>query len=182
MTVFRFKYWYCKSRMVAFINGELPPQSHQRVARFIDECPDCYTEYVRQRELRRNLLDQLQRFGQTSHSHLDRIWAAIQSDLSPAKPQARSSKDFHVRYGFVTLLLVLALTLPFLLTERHVTLSTVTQPTPRSVVYAGVTRAAAGSESPVGVATQQPGKNTFNLTISSVKIVPEAARTPVSNE
>lgn len=179
--MFGFKYWYCKLRMVAYLNGELPPVSRQRVARFIDDCPDCYREYVRQRDLRRELTNVLPRFGQPEPGQLDRIWANIQADMRPNKPTGRTNRYFQARYGLATLLLVVALVLPYLISGQQVSRAAVTQPTPRTVVQAATN----SPDEPVPFApvTAQPVRANYELTANHQNaIIPQAAQTPAPPE
>jgi len=99
--------------MVAFINGELPLKSRRRVARYIDECESCYTEYIRQKQIVRDLQTKLPIIGDPSNTQLGAIWSAIQSDL---QTQRRTPKRvYRARYGFMTLGVMLVLIMPFTL-------------------------------------------------------------------
>ncbi|MBC8170519.1 MAG: hypothetical protein H7X77_02565, partial [Anaerolineae bacterium] len=39
-----FRIRYCKARMVAYVNGELPIAARRRMARYIEQYPECYAE------------------------------------------------------------------------------------------------------------------------------------------
>lgn len=143
-----FKLWYCKTRMTAYVNGELPLHARRRMARYIDECPQCYAEYIRQRHVQQELVNQIAAIGKPDAGQLDRIWSAIQLDMKPARP---NRAYFQMRYGLVTLAVFFALALPLLLIDKQVASATVTQPTPKAIVV--TTRA---PEVRVAVATQVP--------------------------
>jgi hypothetical protein len=89
-----FKLLYCKARMVAYIHGELPIEAHRKVSRYIDECPACYAEYVRQRELKRYLSVSVPAMGQTDAQQINHIWMGIQAQLHQSSP----SPTHHLRY------------------------------------------------------------------------------------
>ena len=128
----KFKLRYCKARMVAYLNGELSPGARRRVARYIDECPDCYAEYVRQRELQQELTHRLATFGQPRPVQLNRIWAAVQEEMQASQP-SRSNSKHYLRYSVVLLALLLVMFLPLTLLGNEVASSVmVTQPTPDS--------------------------------------------------
>ena len=131
-----FKYRYCKARMVAFINNELPLAARRRVARYIDECPKCYNEYTRQRALQHKLTDTLPTFGQPQGDQLDRIWMAVQGELNtPPRPRPA----FQMRYGLVTMALVMGLMLPLLMGNSNITQAAVTPPTPTEQTISAAT-------------------------------------------
>ena len=129
--MFKFKYRYCRARMVAFLNEELPPDSRRRVARYIDECPECYQEYICQRDLHKELKRQLPVLGRPRSAQTSRMWAAIQDEIG-LSGTPRGYKCGGIRYGLAALALVIALCLPILLLGDEVAAAvTVTQPTPR---------------------------------------------------
>lgn len=111
-----FKLRYCKSRMSAYIHGELSPQSRRRIARYIHECPQCYAEYTRQNQMARELRSELPGFGRPTRGQLDRIWAGIEAEIAPAPQRSRSRRGgwrpYKVGYGVVALALLLAVMLP----------------------------------------------------------------------
>ncbi|MCY4248417.1 MAG: hypothetical protein OXE95_12680 [Chloroflexi bacterium] len=101
--------------MARFVAGDLCDASRRRIARYIDECPDCYHEYARHRALGYKLSRQLPALGRPSQQQLDSIWLALQSELAaPVKPVSatdgfvrRSSLRFS--YGLATVAICLAL-------------------------------------------------------------------------
>lgn len=135
--MFRFKYRYCKARMTAFVHGELSPQSRRRVARYIDECADCYAEYMRHRELQRELLHDLPAFGKPDEAQLDRMWSVIQGEVFT--PQRRTTPNFYrMRYGFATAAFFVVFMLPFTLGNNTIATASTTPPTPAEVVTAAM--------------------------------------------
>lgn len=149
---------YCKTRMVAYVNGELPPAARRRMARYIERYPTCYAEYIRQREAARELNFRMPLVGQPEKAALDRIWAAVQSELDTGSQPAsnlpasnlpanqsdtllkqpllrrdwrRESKAFRVRYGVVGLVMAMAVALPLTFGANHTAFAvSLTQPIP----------------------------------------------------
>jgi predicted RNA-binding protein YlxR (DUF448 family) len=76
-----FKLLYCKTRMVAYLNGELSVDAQRKVGRYIDECPACYAEYLRQRELKRYLSVSVPSIGKANPQQINQIWQGIQTQL-----------------------------------------------------------------------------------------------------
>jgi anti-sigma factor RsiW len=164
------KHWYCRRRMVAFIHGELPPKSRQRIARHFDECPACYAEYINQRTLHYELTSRLPILGQPRPDQLARIWKSVQAEVRPSPRRARPI--YPIRYSLVTLGLMLILIFPLILGDGRAASVRVTQPTPSRPP------ATKGAPGPVAIATQ-----TVELT-GEISILPVAApkRTPHSGE
>lgn len=151
--MFNYKVRYCKSRMVAFINGELPLKSRRRVARYIDECEECYAEYIRQKQLVRDLEYKLPVIGEPSDSQMDKMWAGIQASLQAnTRPKRRT---YHTRYGILTLAFVLAVIVPFTLGNGLPTTvaSAATQPAPENESIAETTVAPFDYAQPIAMAT-----------------------------
>ena len=120
--------------MTAFINGELPPKSRQRMARYIDECPDCYDEYQRQLEIQQELTRQLPVFGKPEDAQLGRMWDAIQGSMNLSAQGSQNRHTYRIRYALMTGILALFLILPFMLGNRGASPVLATQPTPNSIV------------------------------------------------
>jgi anti-sigma factor RsiW len=175
-----FTYLYCKARMIAFLHGELPPGSRRRVARYIDECPKCYAEYVRQRSLQHELAHRLPSLGQPNPDQLDRIWAGIQAEMQPAP--RHTPLAYIARYGLATLALVMALLVPLLIGGLDGPQITVTQPRPADLA----TEVTASPPEPTSVAAAptQPAAMTAAGRNYEEPPAPEAApqRTPVSEK
>ena len=158
----RFKVRYCKVHMARFVSRDLSPAVQRRVARYIDECPDCYREYMRHREFNQRLAQSLPGLGAPSQAKLGCMWAALQSEMiAPAKPTS-GLRDFARRgslpfsYGLVALALCLTLLLPMALGYGASARSAVLPPAPQVVSLArtpapGITGAAAAI-----AATQPP--------------------------
>lgn len=77
-----FKLLYCKAKMAAYLNGELSVEAKRKVGRYIDECPACYAEYLRQRELKRYLSVSVPSIGKPDSQQLTQIWLGIQTQLN----------------------------------------------------------------------------------------------------
>jgi len=113
----KFKYRYCKVHMAQYLSGDLSDATRRRIARFIDECHDCYMEYIRQLELASKLERELRLLGQPNSQKLDNVWAAIQTELSlPTSElsyrQQRPISSFG--YGLAMLALSIALLIPMI--------------------------------------------------------------------
>ncbi len=173
-TLFRFKYHYCKNRMIAYLNGELPTASRRRMARYIDECPHCYNEYTKQRALHRELMDSLGRFGQPQTVQLDRIWSAVQGELFIPAHKPRLYHRYSLRYGLATMAVMLVLVLPLFMRGNTIAQASITQPEPNQSAIV-VTQAPQIAQAVLLDTTQD-----VNLT----NIRPEAApqRTPESGK
>lgn len=156
----RFKYRFCKVHMARFVNGDLADPVRRRVARYIDECDDCYREYMQHREFALKLERSLPVLGQVSAVKLDQIWSTLQADLveTQANPywlgDFRSRPSLNFSYGLVIIAITVALLLPMMI-GFHTTLLTVELPhLPR---YASIVRTPASQSSPkllVGATTQ----------------------------
>ncbi|MFW5696174.1 MAG: hypothetical protein ACOCXR_00145 [Phototrophicaceae bacterium] len=163
--------------MTAYINGELSLQARRRIGRYIDEDPACYAEYIRQRDLKRELEARLSAFGQAGLGQLDRIWANVQRELqAPVAPMQERRQP--VRYGLVTLAVVMVMVIPLILGAPPVSPAVATPPQPNERIQvtasAQVTRAAQGQPTPVALATHY-----IEVTGEiPVEITPAAARTP----
>jgi hypothetical protein len=134
---------YCKSRMVAYVNGELPPAARRRIARYIERYPTCYAEYIKQKDAARELNFRLPLIGQPDKPALDRIWAAVSAELTehhtPHSGLGSTSRSrlltaplaFRVRYGVLGLMMVVSFALPLTFSANHTALAvSLTQPIP----------------------------------------------------
>lgn len=132
---------YCKANLTAYVNGQLSPRARRRIARYIDIDAACYAEYVRQRELARELNHSLPYIGQPTQPQLDRIWGAIQAEMGGISPTAPAShrtphyvqvKRANTRFGVVGIACGLVLALPVMLGNSNVSaLSVPTPPEPQ---------------------------------------------------
>ena len=77
----KFKYRYCKVQMVRYVSGDLSDAARRRVARYIEECEDCYREFRRQRDFAQQLESSLPNFGRPDAERLDQLWASVARDL-----------------------------------------------------------------------------------------------------
>lgn len=145
-----FKYRYCRSRMVAYLHGELTPPVRQRMARYIDESPTCYAEYLRQRDAVRELTWKLPLVGQPDKPQLDNIWSAIQAEMK-GHHTSRRRPAIHMRYGFAGMVLALTFLMPFTMGNRDVAFSVPSQPAPHTL---DATAIADASGNRIGVTPQ----------------------------
>ncbi|MEQ8673482.1 MAG: hypothetical protein RLP44_27400 [Aggregatilineales bacterium] len=126
----QWKLRYCKTRMVAFINGDLPEKSRRRIGRYIDDCPACYDEYVNQRRALQELKPELKRVGMPRPEQLDRIWNAIQTEMTPemskpvSRPPARARLAYQrTSYAVAMLVTILLVVVPLMLGNSGVSLA-----------------------------------------------------------
>jgi anti-sigma factor RsiW len=128
----------CQSHLVAYIHNELSPHLRRSVAYHLDDCPTCYTLYVQQRDLARDLQIAVPGIGRGEKPRFDRVWAAIQMDME--KPR-RVSIFYRTRYGLALMAAALGLLFPWIISGQNVTLAAPpTQPAPLLAVQtAGVT-------------------------------------------
>ncbi len=139
----RFKYRFCKVHMARFVNGDLADPARRRVARYIDECEDCYREYMQHREFAFTLERNLPTLGHPNSAKLDQIWSSLQADLQETQlsPQwlrefgSRSSMQFS--YGLVIIAITIALLLPLMIGYHSSLLSADLPSLPR---YASIVR------------------------------------------
>lgn len=160
--------------MVAFVEGTLPPRSRQRIGRLIDECPECYREYVRVRETLRELRTQMPGLGQPTASQMERIWSGIASTMhTSAVVPAQPPHGYKVSAAAVALLV--ALLLPLWMFDSHPARAAITLPAPIQREFLIMTHTPTAQA--VAVATAVPVQT---LAISTTKLQPEAApqRTP----
>ncbi len=162
----RFKYQYCKVHMARFVAGDLSAAARRRIARYIDECPDCYREYMRHRAFDIKLSRGLPALGRPSRQQLDGMWLALQSELAaPAKPIntlgdfARRS-SLHFSYGLVALAICLAVLLPITLGYQAAAVHIEARPGPRLV--APERRPTAGNTSRSAMLAATPPPANFN--------------------
>ena len=118
----------CRFHMTAYLHGEVTPKVRQQMTQHIQECPMCYTVYIQQRDMQRELAYYVPLIGQ--RPRYDKMWSAIQADMTRPR-QTR----YQMRYGLVTLTLVLALLLPWTLGKQRTAMAALpTQPSPAATV------------------------------------------------
>jgi anti-sigma factor RsiW len=146
-----FKIRYAKARMVAYVHGELPSAARRRIARYIEQYPACYAEYVKQRSAMRELEWKLPLIGQAERPTLDRMWSAIQAGLETstdahtgALPPVRgrtarrfTRPGFQLRYGVAGLAMACAIVLPMTFTGNRAAFAAIrslslSQPAPQT--------------------------------------------------
>ncbi len=118
--------------MAQYLSGDLSDTKRRRIARYIDECQDCYNEYIHQRNLANKLERDLPILGRPSAQKLDNMWAEIQTQL--AQPTTESSMlSYHPRknktwsYGLVMLMMVFLMIIP-LVVGYHASVATIELP------------------------------------------------------
>lgn len=128
----KFKYRYCKVHMAQYLSGDLSDTTRRRIARYIDECQDCYNEYIRQRNLANKLERDLPIFGRPSAQKLDNMWAEIQTQLAQPEPQSsmltyRPKRHNTLNYSLVMLMLSLLMIIPLAI-SYHASVTTIELP------------------------------------------------------
>lgn len=116
---------YCRANLDAFLDQTLAPRGRRRVARHIDSCPTCYDAYTRRRELWRELQQNIPLVGRSHTPDFERMWQAVRVEIP--RPQTRRAQ---YRYGFVALLLLLALFVPFTMGNHELTWAVPVPPVP----------------------------------------------------
>ena len=134
----KFKYRYCKVHMAQYLSGDLAEVTRRRVARFIDECPECYQEYIHQRTLSEQLQRNLPALGCPDVNRLDYVWSSLQRELAPAggPPLGQNFKpggDSTIGYGLVMFALTVALMIPMAVNFRASFASVDLPPRPQGV-------------------------------------------------
>ena len=125
----RFKYRFCNVHMARFVNGDLAEPTRRRVARYIDECEDCYREYMQHREFAHKLERSLPTLGNPGAAKLDKIWTALQADMkeSPARPHWQGDMGpptgAKFSYGLAIVAMMIVLLLPLIISIHSARLS-----------------------------------------------------------
>ena len=160
----RFKYRFCKVHMARFVHGDLADPVRRRVARYIDECEDCYREYMHHREFAFTLERNLPTLGHPNAAKLDQIWSSLQADLKHTQGSPHWFRDFGSRssmqfsYGLVIIAITVALLLPLMIGSHSSLLSVDLPSLPR---YAAIVRTPArhwSYVSPVSATTHANGR------------------------
>ena len=137
----KFKYRYCKVHMAQYLSGDLSDTTRRRIARYIDECEDCYNEYIQQRNLANRLERELPVLGRPPAQKLDNMWANIQAELSkPAESQSgKLSYPTYKRktWGYsLMLMVVLTLVVPLAIGYHASVTSVDLPPRPKTIEIA----------------------------------------------
>ena len=157
----RFKHRYCKVHMARFVNGDLAEPARRRVARYIDECQDCYREYRQHREFAHKLERSLPSLGKPGAPKLDKIWSALQAEIEspPVRHQGRgalgASASLRFSAGLVIVAITLALLLPMMIGIHSAGLAIDLPHKPRQALARGTPAGASASAAVIG-ATAEP--------------------------
>ena len=150
----KFKYRYCKVHMAKYLSGELSDVARRRIARFIDESPDCYEEYLRQREVTDQLQRNLPSFGRPDAQRLDNIWMSLQSELAPAATRGLPGSNYlgntQIGHSLFMVLLAAILLLPLTI-GFHPSVATIELPPRPKLLELERTPATRSNASSVGV-------------------------------
>ncbi len=121
---------YCRSRLGAYIHGELDLKARRRIARHLDECPACRADCIAEREIADELSRRMAFVGQLRTPQLRRMWAEIQSETWTE--QAIAPRRHPKRYGLAALALLMVMVFPWTLGNQNLPFSIPTQPAPSS--------------------------------------------------
>ena len=99
-----------KRYLPAYSDRELPPLLRRRVAMHLEKCESCYASYVRQREVSRELAQQVPLIGRADAPRLNKIWTAVQGEM--AHPRRAALRRIPARYPMAVIILVVGLLLP----------------------------------------------------------------------
>lgn len=159
----KFKYRYCKVHMAQYLSGDLSDTTRRRIARYIDECEDCYNEYIRQRNLANQLERELPSFGRPTEQKLDNMWAAIQTELAAPTTKSSSMLTYRPRkrqtwgYGVVMILVAMMLLIPLAI-GYHASVSPVPlPPRPQTVEVVKTPTTVADNHQVILASITQPG-------------------------
>lgn len=125
----QWKLRYCKTRMVAFINGDLSEKARRRVGRYIDDCPACYDEYILQRNALQEIKPALRGMGIPDARQLDRIWGNIQAEMAAdyqkvvANPTRIHRTYQRTTYAVAMIVTILLIVAPLMLGKGDVSLA-----------------------------------------------------------
>ena len=181
----QWKLRYCKTRMVAFINGDLPEKSRRRIGRYIDDCPACYDEYVHQRRALQELKPELNRVGIPRPEQLDRIWNVIQMEMTaerkPAiRPPARVRHVYQrTSYAVAMVVTILLVVVPLMLGNSGVSLAAdTTLPEPAQRLTLARTDAPEDNVQSVAAATAEPNVITTENLGTTLQATPRPVLEP----
>jgi anti-sigma factor RsiW len=124
--MWNFNCRYCRAHLQAYIDGELSLKSRRRVSQHLDRCPACYSIYVQQRDLSRELRQSIPMVGQRGVPDFKQMWGAIQAELPQPQPRLNQA-----RYGLALLAFTLMLIVPFTMGHRDISLMPPSPPAPQ---------------------------------------------------
>jgi anti-sigma factor RsiW len=115
------RYRYAKTKMTAYINGELSANTRRFVGRLINEDERVYQEYIRQRQTKQKLERELPTFGRPDAGQLSAVWANIQAEMrKPEKDTPPASRPrYSLSYAVAAVMFALAVLIPFAFDASH---------------------------------------------------------------
>jgi anti-sigma factor RsiW len=113
------RYRYAKTKMTAYINGELSANTHRFVGRLINEDERVYQEYIRQRQTKQKLERELPIFGRPDAGQLNAVWANIQAEMSKPDTPPASRPRYSLSYAVAAVMFALAVLIPFAFDASH---------------------------------------------------------------
>jgi anti-sigma factor RsiW len=164
-----FILYYCRIHMAAYVSGGLSAAQRGRIARWIDADDGVYALYARTRQTQRTLQQDVAAIGRPAKPALDRMWAAIQSEIGPGATPRPSLALHRVRVGFAGAAVGLLLVMPISLGRNQAAPTRLQQPAPQI----SQATAAADATSPAGDAIVAGSQ----LVITSDTSAPQSAAT-----
>jgi anti-sigma factor RsiW len=164
-----FMLYYCRIHMAAYVSGGLSAAQRGRIARWIDADDGVYALYARTRQTHRALQQDVAAVGRPAKPALDRMWAAIQSEIGPGAAPRPSLALQRVRFGFAGAAVGLLLVMPLSLGRNQAALTRLQQPAPQI----SLATAAADATSPAGDAIGAGGQ----LVMTGDASAPQSAAT-----
>ena len=115
--MFRLTCRYIQSRIPAFVDGELSVETRRFIGRHLDQCQDCKTRYMQQRDAIRHIEREMPTFVRPEQTMLNDVWSRIENDLQTVTPSPEAlaqpvAMRPKMRYGFAAAVFLLALMLP----------------------------------------------------------------------
>jgi anti-sigma factor RsiW len=133
------RYRYAKTKMVAYINGELAPHTRRFVGRLINDDARVYREYILQRQTKQQLEHDLPIFGRPDAGQLNAVWANIQAEMSkPVSQQVPALGQrprYGLSYGVALAMFILAVLLPFAFDASHANTAASQSSVPETVEF-----------------------------------------------
>lgn len=124
---------HCRQHLDAYIAGELPPKTRNRLARHLDQCESCYQAYRQHGELRTDLQHGVPLVGKGHAPDFDALWTVIKSEIATAEKPRMS--EYPLRLSVALAMFVLLAFLPLLMSGRDVTAASLPlQPVPETDV------------------------------------------------
>ncbi len=146
---------FSRANLDNFLDSTLAPRARRRVARHIDACPACYDAYNRRRDLRRELQQGIPLIGRSHTPDFERMWNAVRVEIP------RPARRTQFRYGFVALLLLLALLVPFTMGNHELTRAVPVPPVPQTDASNETPTSADGAELVATVAASSTNTSTL---------------------